>query len=269
MDTQTRPSARLYVLFVPAVVLLTIMLWGLGDLVWKSFHTFDAFTYTEGPASTQNYRDVWSADLTRTTLIRTVLMAATVTAVAVTVAIPYTYVIVTVSSRWLRLLLITATFVPVLTGDITRTFAWIIVFGRNGLIASTGDALGIDVPDMLGTPLAVGVSSLQILFPMAALLLLPAYQRVGPNLEEAAATLGARPLQRWRHIILPLLRPGIAAAVAVSFTVGMAEFASPALLGQGRFDYVSNLIQSIVLGRDNVYLGSALGIIVPWSCSSP
>lgn len=259
-EKPNRRSFRLYILFLPAVALLAVMGWGLTDLVLKSFRDFDAFSHTEGALSLDNYRSLISSGLVRETVVRTIVMATVITVAALLLAIPFSYVVASVDSRLFRLFLITATFIPVLTGDITRTFAWLIVFGRQGLMASVASWVGIDMPDLLGTPFAVGLGSLQVMFPLAVLLLLPAYQRVPPEVEEAAATLGASARQRWIQVILPLIRPGIAAAAAVSFTVGMAEFASPALLGQGQFDYVSNLIESIVLGRDNLYLGSALGV---------
>jgi putative spermidine/putrescine transport system permease protein len=96
--------------------------------------------------------------------------------------------------------------------------------------------------------------------PLSVLILLPAFQRVDGQLEQAAATLGARPMRVWTAVILPLIRPGIAGAAAVCITVSMTEFATPGLLGQGVRDYVANLVQSVVLGRDNVYLGSAIGL---------
>ena len=92
------------------------------------------------------------------------------------------------------------------------------------------------------------------------MILLPAFQRVDIQLEQAAATMGAGPFRVWTRVIIPLVRPGITGAAAVCITICMTEFANPGLLGQGVRDYVANLVQSVVLGRDNVYLGSAIGL---------
>ena len=148
---------------------------------------------------------------------------------------------------------------PILTGDIARAYGWLVILGREGHPLAHR-AIGLGRPELLGTLWAVGIGTVQILVPLSVLILLPAFQRVDDQLEQAAATLGARPWRVWTGVILPLIRPGIAGAAAVSITVSMTEFANPGLLGQGVRDYVANLVQSVVLGRDNVYLGSAIGL---------
>lgn len=247
-------------MLAPGILLVTLLSAGLVLLAWRSFHTFDPFFFMQGPLSLENYREVFETPLFREIFARTLMMALITTATAIAVALPVAYVMTRVRSRAVRLLILVAIFMPILTGDIPRAYGWLVLLGRDGMIPWAIDAVGLGRPKILGTLWAVGLGTVQILVPLCVVILLPAFHRVDRQLEQAAATLGARPVKVWTRVILPLVRPGIAGAAAISITISMTEFATPTLLGLGIRDYVANLVQSVVLGRDNVYLGSAIGL---------
>ncbi len=249
-----RMSAVLMVL--PAMAVVSLLAAGLVLLAWKSFHSFDPFLFRQGGFSTANYREVLDDSLIRTVFVRTLLVTLVATAIAILIALPLAYVMTRTRRRSVRLLLLVTIFLPILTGDIARAYGWLVLLGREGLLSWV---IGGD-PGMLGTLWAVGIGSVQILIPLSVVILLPAFQRVDTQLEQAAATLGAGPIRVWTRVILPLVRPGITGAAAVCITISMTDFANPGLLGQGVRDYVANLVQSVVLGRDNIYLGSAIGL---------
>jgi putative spermidine/putrescine transport system permease protein len=247
-------------LVLPGVMLVSLLAVGIALLAWRSFHEFDPFLFQQGDLSTVNYREVVETPLIREVFLRTILMALITTTIAIALAVPTAYVMTRLRSRALRLVMLVAIFLPILTGDIARAYGWLVLLGREGYVPWLTEQIGLGSPQLLGTLWAVGIGSIQILVPLSVLILLPAFQRVDGQLEQAAATLGARPMRVWTAVILPLIRPGIAGAAAVCITVSMTEFATPGLLGQGVRDYVANLVQSVVLGRDNVYLGSAIGL---------
>jgi putative spermidine/putrescine transport system permease protein len=247
-------------LVLPGVLLVSVLAVGIGLLAWRSFHEFDPFLFQQGDLSTVNYREVVETPLIREVFLRTILMALITTTIAIALAVPTAYVMTRLRSRALRLVILVAIFLPILTGDIARAYGWLVLLGREGYVPWLTEQIGLGSPQLLGTLWAVGIGSIQILVPLSVLILLPAFQRVDGQLEQAAAVLGARPMRVWTAVILPLIRPGIAGAAAVCITVSMTEFATPGLLGQGVRDYVANLVQSVVLGRDNVYLGSAIGL---------
>ena len=251
-------GARLgsFLMVLPAVALVSLLTAGLVLLAWRSFHSFDPFLFRQGPLSLANYREVVDDDLIRTVFVRTVLMTLLTTTVAILIALPLAYVMTRTTSRLVRLLLLITIFLPILTGDIARAYGWLVLLGREGLLSWV---VGGD-PGLLGTLWAVGIGSVQILIPLSVVILLPSFQRVDTELEQAAATMGAGPVRVWIRVILPLVRPGITGAAAVCITICMTEFANPGLLGNGVRDYVANLVQSVVLGRDNLYLGSAIGL---------
>jgi putative spermidine/putrescine transport system permease protein len=245
-----------FLMILPGLALVSLLVAGLVLLAWRSFHTFDPFLFKQGGFSTKNYADLLDDDLSRTIFIRTVMMALITTVVAISIALPLAYVMTRSRSRALRLGLLVTIFLPILTGDIVRAYGWLVILGREGLLSWF---IGGD-PGLLGTLWATGIGTVQILVPLSVVILLPAFQRVDTQLEQAAATMGAGPLRVWTRVIIPLVRPGITGAAAVCITIGMTEFANPGLLGQGVRDYVANLVQNVVLGRDNLYLGSAIGL---------
>jgi putative spermidine/putrescine transport system permease protein len=253
---------RGYILMAPAVVLVGVLVTGLVMLAVRSFHSFDPFIYREGALSLDNYSQLVENSLFRRVFVRTTIMAAITTVIATLLALPIAYTMVRTRSRAVRLVLLTAIFVPVATGDIARAYGWLVLFGRNGLVPSIADYLGLGQPEMLGTLWAVGQGTIQLQLPLCVLVLLPALYRVNPELEQVALSMGARPHTVWRRIILPLVRPGLAGAAAIAFIIGMGDFANPALLGQGRRDYVANLIGETVLQQNNQWLGSAMGSLV-------
>lgn len=247
-----------FLMILPGLALASLLVAGLVLLAWKSLHAFDPFLFEQGAFSFENYRDVLDDPLIRTVFIRTALMAFLTTAIAILVALPLAYVMTRTTRRWVRILLLIAIFLPILTGDIARAYGWLVLLGRDGMLAWL---IGGD-PELLGTLWAVGIGTVQILIPLATVILLPSFQKVDGQLEQAAATMGARPMRVWLSVILPLVRPGIVGAAAVCVTISMTEFANPGLLGLGVRDYVANIVQSVVLGRDNVYLGSAIGMLL-------
>jgi putative spermidine/putrescine transport system permease protein len=152
--------------------------------------------------------------------------------------------------------------IPFLMGEIVRAFGWHLILGRNGVIPWLLGVAGVDEVRMVGTWYGLLPGMIQVMMPISALVMLPAIRRIAPDLEGAAATLGARPWGIWRYVIIPMARPGIVAAAAVSFTLSMTEFAIPQVLGVGRQTFVANAIQNIYFLQNNIYQGSAFAMIL-------
>src|SRR4051794_28419222 len=86
-----------YAMLLPALALVGILLYGLGNLAWQSFHSFDAFRGTEGPASLDQYRRIFTGPLSHhifDTIFRTLGLAVAATVTNVTLSLPLAYFIV-------------------------------------------------------------------------------------------------------------------------------------------------------------------------------
>jgi putative spermidine/putrescine transport system permease protein len=247
---------RRFVALVPGLLLAGSLVAGLAVLLWSSLHSYDSFLAVEGPLSLEQYTGLIGDPQFHTVLVRSLVMAVLAPLVAVAIAIPYALTLTRVRRRGLRLALLIGVFVPMLTGDITRTFGLLVTIGPGGPIEwLTGLRL-------VGNLWGVGIGIVQILLPAAVVVLLPAVLRIDPELGSAAATLGARPYTVFLRITLPQLRVGIVAAFAACFALTMAAFADPAILGRGLKNFVSNFLQDRYLGLGNPPQGAAIGILL-------
>ncbi len=261
-----RPSPlRPYLLVAPAVLLVSLLAVGIVYLGWLSIHSFDTFLLRQGPLSLEQYRRLVeppSGEFYRQTFARTLVMSLLVTGASLLLGLPVAYVIVRTGSRVLRVTILVLLLVPFLMGEIVRTFAWYMILANRGFLGWIGSLFGIEDGGLLGTPLGVFIGMLQVSVPLVALLVLPAMRRIDPDLERAAATLGASPSRIWRHVIVPLAWPGLAAATVVVLLLNIAEYDMPAILGLGRLPFVANVIGEIYTLQQNLYLGSAFSLVL-------
>ncbi len=265
LDVDRLEPYRPYLMLAPAVALVTLLAGGIVYLVYLSFHSFDTFLLRQGPWSLEQYRRLVeppSGAFNLQTLQRTLVISVLVTVGAVAAGLPVAYFIVRTRSRTMRIVTLVLLLVPFLMGEVVRAFGWALVLGSNGLVAWVLSWFGNDSGGILGTPLAVWIGMMQVSIPLATLLILPALTRIDPDLERAAATMGAPPRRVWRHVVAPLARPGIAGAAAVVFLLSVAEYDMPAILGLGRLPFVANVIRSIYTLQNNLYLGSAFSLVL-------
>jgi putative spermidine/putrescine transport system permease protein len=252
-----------YAMVVPALLLVAILVYGLGNLAWQSFHSFDAFRGTEGAWSLEQYRKLYEGPLSdhiRTTLLRTVGLSVAATLTNVALSLPIAYFIVRMRSNVWRFVTLLLLLVPFLMGDIVRAFGWYIILGRQGALTWAAGLVGIDDVRLLGTLWAVWLGMVQVGLPIAVLVLLPALRRINPDLESAAATLGASRWKTWTRVVVPLARPGLASAAIIVWVLSMTEFAMPAVLGLGRVPFAANELDTLFFFQNNPYTGSALAL---------
>lgn len=254
-----------YILVAPAVLLVSLLAVGIFYLGWLSIHSYDTFLLQQGPLSLEQYRRLVeppSGAYYQQTLIRTVVISLLVTAGSLVLGLPVAYVIVRTSSRVLRVFILVLLLVPFLMGEIVRTFAWYMILANRGALGWLASLFGIEDGGLLGTPLGVSIGMMQVSVPLVTLLVLPAVRRIDPNLERAAATLGASPSRIWWHVMIPLAWPGLAAATVVVLLLNIAEYDMPAILGLGRLPFVANVIGDIYRLQQNLYLGSAFSLVL-------
>lgn len=254
-----------YLLVAPAFLLVSLLAVGIFYLGWLSIHSYDTFLLRQGDISTEQYVRLFeppSGAFYQQTLVRTLILSILVTSGSVVLGLPVAYVIVRTRSRLLRVAILVLLLVPFLMGEIVRTFAWYLILANRGAVGWMASLFGIRDGGLLGTPLGVFIGMLQVSVPLVALLVLPAVRRIDPNLDRAAATLGASPARVWQHIMIPLAWPGIAAATVVVLLLNVAEYDMPAILGLGQLPFVANVIGDIYRLQQNLYLGSAFSLLL-------
>jgi putative spermidine/putrescine transport system permease protein len=253
-----------YLQLAPAVLLTASLAYGLLYMVWISLHSYNAFLAQQGPMSLAEYRRLFSSTNTSymQILIRTIVISAIATGLAALLALPTAHAIVRTNKRALRSLAIFLLLVPFLMGESVRTFAWLLLLGSNGVVPYVIHALGGGSPTLLGETWTIVLGLLQVYVPLATLILIPGMRKVPADLERAAGSLGARPGQVWRKVVIPLVRPSLAAASTVVFALCMTEYAIPSALGLGAVPFVANSVSSIFFSEGNIYFGAAFSIVL-------
>jgi ABC-type spermidine/putrescine transport system permease subunit I len=133
---------------------------------------------------------------------------------------------------------------PFWTSVLVRSYAWMVLLGRKGLINEALIAAGlIDAPlKLLNTPLAVYVAMIHILLPYMILPIASVLRQIDDALLRAAAGLGAPPRRVFLQVVLPLSMPGVAAGALLVFVLSLGFYITPALVGGPRDLMLSMLI---------------------------
>src|SRR5262249_34498798 len=136
-------------------------------------------------------------------------------------------------SRWRGLLAVIAV-APLLVSGTARVIGWLVILGDNGLVNAGLKALGLATVPLINNWAGVRIGLTESVMPSAILALLAGFGRLEPRREEAAATLGARPLLSFWRVTLPLSAGALGAAWLLAFVLAISAFVTPHLMGGGR-----------------------------------
>ncbi|MBZ9726319.1 ABC transporter permease [Mesorhizobium sp. CO1-1-11] len=260
---KTVRRAAPYIWLIPAFILVGLLAAGMMLMVVDSFHQLDQSTFLLSDAfSLANYQQLLAQPVFKVVLLRSILYSLIVTAITVPLSFPYAYVMVRTKSALLRRILLFCLFVPFFIGSVVRAYSWIIVLGRYGLANEMIEFVGLEPIKMLYTPFAVVVGLTQYMLPFSVLMIAPALTSIPEEIEMAAEGLGASWVQALARIVFPMAKPGIVAATIVVFTLSLTDYAMPAMMGGGTFDFVSNLVYDVFFGMSDWGLGSAFMILL-------
>ena len=195
--------------------------------------------------------------------LQSVKIALTTTVLALAIGYPAAYFIALAPPSRQKALLILA-ILPFWSNYLIRTYAWIVLLNREGLINRALGGLGlIDEPlPLLYNEFAIVVGLLYAYLPFMILTLYASIARLGPDLREASTDLGGNTVQTFVHVTLPLTVPGIAAGSVFVFVLSIGNFITPDLLGGGRSIMVGNLIYDQFLSARDWPFGASLAFIL-------
>jgi putative spermidine/putrescine transport system permease protein len=195
-------------------------------------------------------------------VLRTVRVAVVVAVLCTLVGYPAAYFISS-RPRQQQFPLMFLVFVTMWTSVLIRSYAWIAVLGREGLVNTLMMALGlVNGPQkLLYTSTTVVVAMVQIMLPLQIVTCYGAMVEIDRGLLKAARVLGARPWQAFVQVYLPLSMDGVRTAALIVFMLAMGFFITPALLG-GRGDLLlGNLIEQQV-GQLEWGFASAMALVL-------
>jgi spermidine/putrescine transport system permease protein len=209
----------------------------------------------------ENYRRAVDP-LYRSILLNSAWIAFLATLVSALIGYPAAYAIVKAPARRQAALLVLI-MLPFWSNYLIRTYAWIVLLNREGLINRALAALGATEPlPLLYNDFAIVLGLVYGYLPFMVLAIYASLSRLDPALLEQSADLGASRLSTFLRITLPLTLPGIAAGSVFVFVLSIGNFITPDLLGGGRRVMVGNLIYKQFLSARDWPFGSALAFLL-------
>lgn len=198
-------------------------------------------------------------------VMRTTLeISLSVTALALVLGYPIAYSLATSRSPIFRTFLLIAVVLPYFTSVLVRTFAWIILLGRGGIINDLLIKFGVvsQPISMLYNRGSVIMGMTQIVMPLMILPMYTVMSSIDQKLLRAARASGASPVAAFVTVFLPLSLPGVIAAVLLVFVNCLGFYITPALLGSLSDFTITMQIYTEVVDQLNWSSGSALSIIL-------
>ncbi len=196
-------------------------------------------------------------------LVVTARLALATTFICVVLGYPLAYFLVFVlKNGWLRRACVVMLVLPLFTSNIVRSFGWIVLLGRRGLVNDALMAIGItETPTrFLGTEAGILIGLVYIHLPFVVIAVSNSLARIDESLGHADSDLGAGKWAIFRTVTLPLSMNGIAAGALMVFALSMSAYVTPALLGGGQITMFSMLIYQQYSSVFDFHFGGALSI---------
>ncbi len=229
--------SRAWWLLLPAVTFLVIcFLYPVGTFLLESFKVGQG-------VGLGNYSTFLSDEINLEVYWRTVRIALLVTLLSAAVSYPAALAIMRLGGQY-RGLLTGLIILPLMISPVARSFAWLVVLGREGLLNKTLVGSGVlseSIP-ILYTESAVFIGLLQLMLPLMLLSLTSALENLPKDVQAAAKSLGANEWQTFWRVILPLTRDGLAIGGTLVFTGCITAYVTPALLGGPRVTMLATLL---------------------------
>ena len=259
LQSEERREKRLFLgLSAPAVLLILIVVF--LPIFWLSSLSFFS---AAGEVSTENYARIFNSALYRRTFVVTFQISISVTLICIVLGYPLCYWLTRLPDRTAAILMIFV-LVPFWTSVLVRTYAWLVLLQRKGIINSTLMNIGIiDEPLQLAHNLTGSIIGMvHIMLPFLILPLYATMRSIDTDLVRAAVGLGSTPRGAFWRVFFPMSLPGLFAGIVLVFILSLGFFVTPALLGGGRVQMLAQRIESTITVYANWGAASALGVVL-------
>ena len=209
------------------------------------------------------YVRFFADSLSRSSLLETLWLGAKTTVLCLLLGYPLAW-LHSRASRRVQTLILFVIILPLLTSVVVRTFAWIVILGRQGIVNSVLLQLGIiDTPiRLLYTESAVVVALAQIQMPLMVLPLMTAFAQIDPRTHEASISLGASAWRTFFSVTLPLTLPGMIAGAMLVYAASVTAFVTQTIVGGGRLIYMPLLIYQQAISLNNWPFAATVSIVL-------
>ena len=216
-----------------------------------------------GNFSLEHYQRMWEQPSYGRTFVTTFKVSLLTTGICILLGYPLAYFLSELPKRAATLCMV-AVLLPLWTSLLVRTYAWLVLLQRRGLVNSWGIELGLwDEPLTLVHNLAgTLVGMVHVMLPFLVLPLYSAMRAIDRNYLRAAANLGAGPLRSFWMVFFPLALPGLTTGALIVFILCLGFYVTPAVLGGGKVIMVSSRIANDIEIFFNWGAASALGVVL-------
>lgn len=262
-STQLRRSAlreRLGLLTLVSPALLLIIVIMLIPVGWLFYLSILSDT---GSFSLEHYRRMWEQPSYARTFWVTFEVSLLTTGICILLGYPLAYFLSELPKRAANLCMI-AVLLPLWTSLLVRTYAWLVLLQRRGLINSWGIELGLwkEPLELVHNLTGTLIGTVHVMLPFIVLPLYASMRSISRDYLKAAANLGASPTRTFWQVFFPLSMPGLSTGSLIVFILCLGFYITPAVLGGGKVIMVSSRIANDIEIFFNWGAASALGVVL-------
>lgn len=249
---------KLFGLCSPAVLLVVITM--VLPVIWLFYLSFLS---DEGTFSFEHYERLTASKAYARIFWTTFQVSFLTTLICLVIGYPLAYFLAQLPKRAAALCMITV-LLPFWTSLLVRTYAWLVLLQRKGLVNTWAIELGLwDEPIKIVHNLnGTLIGMVHIMLPFLVLPVYGSMKAIDTDYVKAAANLGASPIQAFWKVFFPLSLPGLFAGALIVFVLCLGFFVTPAVLGGGRVIMVSMSIADTIELFFNWGAASALGVVL-------
>ena len=238
-------------IFAAVVFLVPVLI-----LLSEGFHAPGGWTLSA-------YSDFFSEPLNRTVFLLTLRLGVEVTAVSAVIGYVAAFAIVNLPPKG-KGRMVGLVVLPLMISPVARTYAWIVILGRTGIVNGAIQGLGLsDTPlRLLFSETAVFIGLLQLFLPLMILSLISALENMPKDAVPAARVLGANWFQVFWKVILPLTREGLVIGGTLVFTGSLTAYITPAILGGSKVLMLETLLYQRVTVSNDFVSASVIAFIL-------
>ena len=208
-----------------------------------------------------NFSQIFTQSVYGSIILRTLLMAMTVTITDALVALPFAFFLAKVATNRWRQTLFALTLLPLWASYLAKVFAWVNILSDKGVLPGLEARLGLPTTHVAYTNIAMWIVFSYLWLPFMIVPIYGAFERVPDSLLEASADLGAGVWLTFRWILYPLVLPGIIAGSIFTFSLTLGDFITPLLIGGSSSNFIGNAVYDSALSGGNLPFAAALAFV--------
>lgn len=237
------------------------MLWSIIFIVVPVFLViYFSLTNSSGAFTLNNYEKLFQSQYMKV-FFNSLKLALISTVLCLILGYPVAYML-SKAAPMTRNMLMLLLIIPMWMNFLLRTYAWMSIIGRNGIINTILKVLGFPAVNILYTDAAVILGMIYNFLPFMIIPIYTVLIKIDENVVKAAADLGANKFIIFKRIIFPLSIPGVMSGITMVFMPAVSTFVISKLLGGGQFMLIGNLIELQFTTVGDWYFGSAISILM-------